>query len=365
MTAPNSTTGHRKVLITDFGLSKLVADTHSFSVDQVCTKNFLLGTEGWTAPEVIKLKLDKTNELKEQIRSSSINKENMSNLNQEFDTSYLKSKSIDIFSLGCVFYYVLTKGKHPFGEQISRQSNIFQNKRNIDELKSEDRLIEYNLVEKMLEHNPKDRPLIDTILKHPFFWEANRQLQFFLTVSDRIEKETNTDIIKSLESNRLDVVRGDWRRHVAIELLHDLKNFRSYRGTSITDLLRALRNKRRHYKEIDKNVLEILGAIPNEFCKYFTSRFPRLLVHSYVAMQDYKSEDIFSEYYDQNISWEFTWNSLPRSSIKWYEQYDKKKDNFKINNSLNSSPIKGRLLNENNDSLIFLGPNGGFFNPPQ
>lgn len=48
LTVPNSTTGKRKVLITDFGLSKIIADTHSFSVDQICTKNFLLGTEGWT-----------------------------------------------------------------------------------------------------------------------------------------------------------------------------------------------------------------------------------------------------------------------------------------------------------------------------
>ena len=27
------------------------------------------------------------------------------------------SKAVDMFSLGCIFYFVLTKGKHPFGER--------------------------------------------------------------------------------------------------------------------------------------------------------------------------------------------------------------------------------------------------------
>ncbi len=29
-----------------------------------------------------------------------------------------KTQKVDIFSMGCVFYYLLTKGKHPFGERF-------------------------------------------------------------------------------------------------------------------------------------------------------------------------------------------------------------------------------------------------------
>lgn len=357
LTTPSPTTGKRKVLITDFGLSKLVADTHSFSVDQVCTKNFLLGTEGWTAPEIIKMKLDKTNELKEQIRSNA-NKENVQSNLTVYDENYLKSKTIDIFSLGCVFYYVLTKGKHPYGEQISRQSNIFENRANLDDLKEEEKLVQYNLVEKMLSHNPKERPIIETVLKHPFFWKENKQLQFFLCVSDRIESEApDSPIMKALESNKLDVVKGDWKRHISIELQTDLKKFRSYKGTSVKDLLRALRNKRHHYRELDEDLQKSLGAIPDEFCRYFTSRFPRLLIHSYIAMQDQKNEDIFEEFYGNKSaddSWDFTFNALPRSSIRWFEQYGKK-NNFKIGASLNSSPIKSR---PDQGDQVLLAPNG-------
>ena len=32
--------------------------------------------------------------------------------------------SVDVFSLGCVFYYVLSGGQHPFGESFRRQYNI-------------------------------------------------------------------------------------------------------------------------------------------------------------------------------------------------------------------------------------------------
>lgn len=32
--------------------------------------------------------------------------------------------AVDIFSLGCVFYYVLSNGNHPFGDTLRRQGNI-------------------------------------------------------------------------------------------------------------------------------------------------------------------------------------------------------------------------------------------------
>lgn len=36
----------------------------------------------------------------------------------------LQNRSVDIFSSGCVFYYVLSGGRHPFGDQYRRQANI-------------------------------------------------------------------------------------------------------------------------------------------------------------------------------------------------------------------------------------------------
>jgi serine/threonine protein kinase len=37
------------------------------------------------------------------------------------------SSSIDIFSTGCVIFFYVTRGKHPFGEADTVTSNIVQN----------------------------------------------------------------------------------------------------------------------------------------------------------------------------------------------------------------------------------------------
>lgn len=38
--------------------------------------------------------------------------------------SVLQTCAVDIFSAGCVFYYVVSGGQHPFGDSLRRQANI-------------------------------------------------------------------------------------------------------------------------------------------------------------------------------------------------------------------------------------------------
>ena len=47
--------------------------------------------------------------------------------------SLFQSNAVDIFSSGCLIYYILTKGKHPFGDgDMIRQTNIESNSNNVD-----------------------------------------------------------------------------------------------------------------------------------------------------------------------------------------------------------------------------------------
>ena len=36
----------------------------------------------------------------------------------------LQTISVDVFSMGCLFYYVISGGEHPFGPTHQRQGNI-------------------------------------------------------------------------------------------------------------------------------------------------------------------------------------------------------------------------------------------------
>ncbi|XP_058510622.1 uncharacterized protein LOC131476119 [Solea solea] len=139
-------------------------------------------------------------------------------------------------------------------------------------------------------------------LKHPFFWSLEKELQFFQDVSDRIEKEPlDGPIVRQLERGGRAVVKGDWREHITVPLQTDLRKFRSYRGGSVRDLLRAMRNKKHHYRELPAEVQETLGSIPDDFVSYFTSRFPHLLMHTYLAMWTCAPERPFLPYYSTTV----------------------------------------------------------------
>ena len=60
------------------------------------------------------------------------------------------------------------------------------------------------------------RPSSDEVLNHCFFWKESKQLNFFLDVSDRIEKEiSSSPLVQRLESNADIVVGKDWRRQIS------------------------------------------------------------------------------------------------------------------------------------------------------
>ena len=55
--------------------------------------------------------------------------------------------------------------------------------------------------------------------------------------------DQESPLLQALEERAYSVVRGDWRNVIDSEVAQDLRRYRNYRGTSVRDLLRALRNK--------------------------------------------------------------------------------------------------------------------------
>ncbi|XP_012398456.2 serine/threonine-protein kinase/endoribonuclease IRE2 [Sarcophilus harrisii] len=266
ITAPNSQ-GRSRAVLSDFGLcKKLPAGRHTFSL---CSG--IPGTEGWMAPELL-----------------------------QDAPPQSPTCAVDIFSAGLVFYYVLSGGGHPFGDSLHRQANILAGAVHMDHFEEEthEKVIAKELVEAMLSPQPQLRPSAQSVLAHPFFWSRTKELQFFQDVSDRVEKEAaEGPLVTALETGGKVVVRQNWHSHISGPLQSDLRKFRTYKGTSVRDLLRAMRNKRHHYQELPTEVRQALGQVPEEFVQYFTSRFPQLLLHTHKAMGSCASESLFQPYY--------------------------------------------------------------------
>lgn len=68
-------------------------------------------------------------------------------------------------------YYILTGGRHPFGDGIWCQMNTLQGKYTLEHLTDEEAK---DLVESMINPKPAERPKINEVLKHPYFWNMDR-----------------------------------------------------------------------------------------------------------------------------------------------------------------------------------------------
>ena len=64
------------------------------------------------------------------------------------------AKAVDVFALGCLFFYILTRGGHPFGSVDVRDSNILRGIVCLDGLEC---LEARDLIMKMLASAPSER----------------------------------------------------------------------------------------------------------------------------------------------------------------------------------------------------------------
>lgn len=126
-----------------------------------------------------------------------------------------------------------------------------------------------------------------------------------------------------LEKNSKFITRDDWNLHLDPSITSDLRKYRAYQGSSVRDLLRALRNKvniiktnrfyyvcnfcifyfqKHHYHELTPEMQKHLGKLPNGFTAYWIDRFPRLLSHSYHVMASHSHEHLFEAYYPKKYT---------------------------------------------------------------
>ncbi|KAK3437380.1 hypothetical protein EUGRSUZ_C02048 [Eucalyptus grandis] len=284
--------------LSDMGMSTFLPDGRS-SLGSHATS---CGTKGWRAPEQI--------------------------LHSE-----CRKQAMDLFSLGCVLFFCITGGQHPFGANRKREDNIAQG--NLDLFLVNDMPEAYHLLSCLLSHEPESRPKASEVLRHPFFWSSEMRLDFFHDVSDKIKAEEDEKRQKELEDekpkknrkmrnkkkkladekrkNKLEdepnfpkvvedtaplIFKGTWTKKIHPNIMGDLERFGTYDGTRVKSLLRAVRNKVNHRREVTEEVEGIHGRYPDGLDAYFAEKFPRLLIELYkVAYEFCKNDTDLGKYF--------------------------------------------------------------------
>ena len=299
-----------RLVISDFGLGKNLPENVSTLVDP--TGN--AGTSGWKAPELISQPSKDTESKHSQSNSHTGNSENVNG----GGTSGVK-RAADIFSLGCLFFWVLTGGIHPYedenGWQQLRELNIKRDNKKMDVLAGwSDAYEPMQLITWMLEHAPENRPTALQVLNHPFFWSVEKRLAFLCDCSDHFEREPrgtpeynyqdDSDDLRVLENRAEEVIgspleKADFLKRLDRSFVDTLGRQRKYNGDRLLDLLRALRNKKSHYEDMPENVKKTVGPLAGGYLSYWCNRFPRLLMACCEVVNDcgLEGNDRFKGYF--------------------------------------------------------------------
>ncbi|ORY66618.1 uncharacterized protein BCR38DRAFT_484234 [Pseudomassariella vexata] len=294
--------GKPRLVVSDFGLcKKLDGIQSSFGA----TTAHAAGTSGWRAPEL--LLDDDARDMSTSMASSHSHSESSQLVSSDVMPNRRATRAIDIFSLGLVFFYVLTKGLHPFdcGDRYMREVNIRKGQSNLEPL---DVLGDFafeakDLIRSMLSLDPRSRPTTVEVMAHPFFWGPKKRLTFLCDISDHFEKEQRdppSEALQTLESYARVVTHGDFLKVLTKEFVDSLGKQRKYTGSRLLDLLRALRNKWNHREDMTDALKKSVGITYEDYLGYWTRRFPNLLVICSEIIYDLGLQDAvrFKEYFE-------------------------------------------------------------------
>lgn len=76
--------------------------------------------------------------------------------------------------------------------------------------------------------------------------------------------------------------------------------------------------QKHHYRELEQGVRESLGKLPDGFVTYWLQRFPLLLPHVWLQMQQFRQEDILQVYYPHAFI--FSRKDVPELNDDQYEE---------------------------------------------
>ena len=247
-----------KIVLADFGISRRLEH------DKSTHHSGIRGEQGWMAAESLPNNDD----------------ENAQPLDM-LEVRYKKSSDIQV--TGMLFYFVLTKGKHPFGQwYFDRLTNIRKGEYDLSYLTNS---VAKDLIEWMLQHDPNQRPTVKQCLKHPFLVSGERNLELLVAVGNVMEiskKDVNSIVVQEL-NYEVSITMPSWKGMIDSFLCSQPARY----SNDATDLLRFIRNIAVHWNDgrIPASVQQKVGK-PHI---YFLEVFPTLPMIVHRILRKYPS----------------------------------------------------------------------------
>lgn len=79
------------------------------------------------------------------------------------------------------------------------------------------------------------------------------------------DREPDPSLLHALESYTAAAVGPNWGAGLDPELIANLGKYRRYDYTCLRDLLRVVRNKRNHFREMPDSLQVLLGPVPDGY----------------------------------------------------------------------------------------------------
>ncbi|XP_049922700.1 uncharacterized protein LOC126403917 isoform X1 [Epinephelus moara] len=184
------------------------------------------------------------------------------------DTPYKWSTDIQV--AGMLVYYILSGGHHPFGDiPFKCEYNIHEGNYTLDHVQD---VVAKDLIEWMINKEPKSRPKVEECLSHPYFWTDDRKVEYLIKSGNRKEAENcrnaDQELISSLEKCSEDRSFQQWKDKFPPELLQKMDGKKKPYPANTFGLLRFIRNLHEHYEE-DAAQVDLMKMFPDLFgCVY-------------------------------------------------------------------------------------------------
>ncbi|XP_075968400.1 serine/threonine-protein kinase/endoribonuclease IRE2-like isoform X2 [Anarhichas minor] len=180
------------------------------------------------------------------------------------DTPYKSSTDIQV--AGMLIYYILSGGHHPFGDEDYKcDGNIHEGKYTLDLVED---VVAKDLIEWMINKEPKDRPQVEDCLRHPFFWTPERKVEYLRNIGNEKEVENcrnaDQELISSLEKLAGGESLKQWKEKFPPEVVQNVEDKKKPYPENVVGLLRFIRILREHYRK-DAAKCNLMSMFPGLF----------------------------------------------------------------------------------------------------